>query len=419
MPQLSRFLQNGAVFAESLGDSPNVLTDRGFTVNGDPQVVDTPYGKGMAFETEAAFLDIGPDNFIGTGAFSIAVWININSFGEGPSGRIIDNGKCLLFTSSTNDQLQFRSDGTNAALSATDSLSFNTWLHVVGTRESDGTANVYVNGVLSGSADQDSGTPQVATTNVIIGSDSGGTRDFDGKMQGMLMFPRVLTATEVSNLYNQNTYSYNDNLVSHWDMSEINPQDLAPAGNANNGTGTSIVAADIVNGPAGDKAINFDGSNDWITVSNNSTLNLTTAISVSQWVKTDTLGVLRMSLSKNDNTDGYRMQISALDKIEFAIEKDNTLALASWDTAIVVDRWYFVVATYDNATMSLYIDGDLKDTTSSASGLGATTGNLLIGSHPPGAADWDGQISDVRIYNSALTNLAIRDLYETTKRGLK
>ena len=164
-------------------------------------------GKRMKFDGASSKIDTGSD-FIGTGADSVSAWIYKEGLGEGDVyARIIDNGKTILKTVASN--LVFYSDGATATNSAANSIRLNTWYHIVVTRDSTGAnTNFYVNGVLSGSVNQDSGTPVAGTTNVIIGNNSGQSHTFDGLISDVRVYSRVLTPDEIKVIYNQTKKYY-------------------------------------------------------------------------------------------------------------------------------------------------------------------------------------------------------------------
>ena len=72
---------------------------------------------------------------------------------------------------------------------------------------------------------------------------------------------------------------------------------------------------------------------------------------------------------------------------------------------------YDVAATYDGTTVRFYIDGDLDDhqpVPNPALVFGSNTENLTIGVDLPGGDEYfDGEISNVRIYNRALSTSEI------------
>jgi hypothetical protein len=139
-------------------------------------------------------------DFIGTGTDSVSVWIYPESLGEGGFGYIFTNGMSNLKVY-TGNQVRLSSDGSTEANSASSAFSLDQWAHVVATRTADGTANIYINGVLSGSANQASGTPAAGST-VLIGNNAASTRTFDGRIADVRVWNRVLSPWEIWKLYN-------------------------------------------------------------------------------------------------------------------------------------------------------------------------------------------------------------------------
>ncbi|MHC4617204.1 MAG: LamG domain-containing protein [Planctomycetota bacterium] len=150
------------------------------------------------------YVDCGTD-FIGNGPCSIAGWIRPFGWGEyvaAGQGRIIDNGSTYFFVAgSTLKYLGFTSNNSSGANSATSSIALHERQHVVVTRTLEGRANFYVNGLLSGTPDQDSGTPIKATNNLLIGTNAGSTKTFEGCIDDLRIYDRVLSAKEVRQLY--------------------------------------------------------------------------------------------------------------------------------------------------------------------------------------------------------------------------
>jgi len=118
-----------------------------------------PYNVGE-FDGSDDYINCG-DDFLGTGALTIMAWIRPTAFGTFPNYQktIVGNTKVRFETYGSGDKLRFSSDGTTLVYSAASSITLHEWQHVAVTRDANGAANFYVNGVLSGTADQASGTP--------------------------------------------------------------------------------------------------------------------------------------------------------------------------------------------------------------------------------------------------------------------
>jgi hypothetical protein len=142
-------------------------------------------------------------------ALSISAWIAADTAGE-TAGRILDkstgtSGQTGFTYDTFSNRLEFKVNNGAGPLSASNSIPYDgTWHHCVVTVTAAGVTNFYVDGVLSGAANQ-AGTALsgITGTGVMrIGNRSGGTdRTFDGKIAKLRVYSRVLTTAEVSELY--------------------------------------------------------------------------------------------------------------------------------------------------------------------------------------------------------------------------
>ncbi|HRN69724.1 MAG TPA: LamG domain-containing protein, partial [Candidatus Woesebacteria bacterium] len=175
----------------------------------------------------------------------------------------------------------------------------------------------------------------------------------------------------------------------------------------NNNTGTMMNGPIPVQGKFG-KAMRFDGVNARIIIPDSPSLSLTTAITVSAWVKaSDATGGGRGVVTKGPPNSDYDYMLyltTSGDKADFYI-KDSTgnigtagLADAIWDD----DKWHYFAGIYDGDFLYLYYDGRLVSSTDTPlTTIRDSSENLLIG------RGWNisftGSIDQVRIYNYART----------------
>ena len=167
------------------------------------------------FNGSTDVVDCGVD-FIGTSAFTICGWLYLDSFGEGGVapygyGRILDNGKMSIVSynsSSYTLRAALTSDGSTYAYSA-GHFALSTWYHWAVTRTAAGVVDFYRNGTLSGTANQNSGTPASATTNLFMGNRAAGDRAYDGKIEDLRVFDYVLTVGQIRRIWSQTAGTYN------------------------------------------------------------------------------------------------------------------------------------------------------------------------------------------------------------------
>ncbi len=178
-------------------------------------------GAAMSFDGSNDKVTTTAD-MIGTGNDSVSAWIYKDGNGEGIQ-NIIANGRFMFYE--YNNKLNLASDASTVASSAVSSIALNTWYHAVVTRTSAGGANFYINGVVSGTADQSSGTPQAGITNIIIGNDEATSRTFDGIIDEVRVYNRVLTTAEITALYQERNKKIifnaqsDDGLIAHFPLS--------------------------------------------------------------------------------------------------------------------------------------------------------------------------------------------------------
>lgn len=87
-------------------------------------------------------------------------------------------------------------------------------------------------------------------------------------------------------------------------------------------------------------------------------------------------------------------------------------------TGITTGSWQHIVGTWDGSTVRAYVNGTVGGTTASFAGpLGYSGNDLNIGaSNGVYVFHFDGSIDDVRIYNRALSQFEISQLYASRSR---
>jgi hypothetical protein len=161
-------------------------------------------GQALEFQGGTDRVETGSD-LLSTKPITIAAWVYARSNGGLGNGRILDNGSTVLKIPNT-ERFAFSSDGlVTAASSKSGSLQLNVWIHVVVTRTSTSVANFYIDGVLSGTANQNSGSPVAGNGSVSIGNATAHDRTdvgWDGLIDDVRIYNRVLSADEINRLYN-------------------------------------------------------------------------------------------------------------------------------------------------------------------------------------------------------------------------
>ena len=137
-----------------------------------------------------------------TSAHSYSAWIYKTGSGQ---RFIVQNGKndmgtSMVVTSGGSLGLFYRG-GFNVIGSSSGFITLNTWIHCVVTYDGAGNVEFYKNGVSAGSGSV-SWTDGTGTCNTYIGTFIGTSNYFNGPIDEIGAWSRVLTPTEVTELYN-------------------------------------------------------------------------------------------------------------------------------------------------------------------------------------------------------------------------
>ncbi len=201
LPCRTNFDDGANQVTENIGTGANVILGDGSTAGSFPTQQNP---KGYEFNGVAKYLDCG--DAIRTGDVTTGAMIRIDSWTE-TLPRLFDNGKFILLLQETGSRILLSSDGSTTSASANDTIQLGSYLHVVVTRESDGTATFYVNGE-DVTNTTGSGTPATGTYNTLIGGDNI-TRSFYGMQTDNFIFNSILTPTQIKELSNKSFNNLN------------------------------------------------------------------------------------------------------------------------------------------------------------------------------------------------------------------
>jgi hypothetical protein len=166
-------------------------------------VVAGKLGQGLKFDGVNDYV-LKSSNLIGVSAATVCAWAypTVNSVARYIFQIRTSGGTNIIgmYLSNTNNRVYFFSNtSATEARSADNAFVLYRWQYVCASRDASGVANIYVDGVLSGTADQLSGTPVATGDNTFISSNSS---PFGGSLDDVRIYNRVLSATEIRILYN-------------------------------------------------------------------------------------------------------------------------------------------------------------------------------------------------------------------------
>ncbi len=166
-------------------------------------------------------------------------------------------------------------------------------------------------------------------------------------------------------------------------------------------------------------ALSFDGTNDYVRMAvapfNPS------QITFGGWFNIPNISASQKALISKTEGSGYSLylnhgsfpnQVSGWVRVGAAYYNPKFAS-----SLLTANSWQFVYVTYDGSAAKIYLNGELEDTISASGSITTSNEPLTIGAEPGGggtsfSAYLNGAIDDVRIYNRALSDTEIKNLYE-------
>ena len=210
-----------------------------------------------------------------------------------------------------------------------------------------------------------------------------------------------------------------------------------PANTGTRGSSSGADAADpaFVAGRVGSNALSFDGSSDYATAAS-TTAKTSNNFTLSAWFKTDTTtgqhhilwqgrsggngwgepSATTADAEMNLSVGRYDMDNRISFFLGYDVDTGNPINIASSSTFTDTANWHHVAVVVSDQgggalRADLYVDGVLEGTdTGTQNDRSAWSGPMRVGA--PGAATrfFDGQIDEVRVYNTALSAVDVGDL---------
>lgn len=392
-----------------------------WTVNGAVPGVDRTSRAGSAYNFTAAssnYLSLGTGANYNYNEFSVSLWARGNSSTQTHVKNLIGKGD---WNTSNNWYLGFKSGtalsfvygvGWDAGPSySLGSFDVTQWHHYVGVASST-QLKLYLDGSLVSTATISHGSV-VSALDLQIARSSYYGNFFDGSVDDVRMWNRAISQSEATALYGQYDTATKVNagkkgLIGQWKMNG-NAKDDSPL--ANNATVTAATLTTDRKGKS-NGAYDFNGSSAYMSAGNPSNLSLTpSTFTWSTWVYSSNISKDQMFLSKQ-GANYFRilssrlfasLNIGGVQKTQFA------------STTLSNNTWYHVAVTYNGSAMTIYLNGIQDGQLASLSGnVTFTTGGFDMGRWTGADPRYlQGRLSDVRLYNRALSQQELASLYNS------
>jgi hypothetical protein len=181
------------------------------------------------------------------------------------------------------------------------------------------------------------------------------------------------------------------------------------SGYGNNGvlSGAAYTAGKINNG------LSFDGVDDYVSIADAPSLDLTKVFTIMAWIKADSYGEANLGRII-DKVGAYTFFLSATDKnlsMVFYVSAAVHQFFSTANSLLIDGKWHHVAVTFDNslasANVKFFIDGVAKGTANDTSTIDTNANSLYVGNRSALDRTFDGIIDEVYIYDRALSQSEI------------
>lgn len=172
---------------------------------------------------------------------------------------------------------------------------------------------------------------------------------------------------------------------------------------------------ELVNGITydNDGSLLFDGVNDRVIVSNNSSLNVD-KFTLSFVVYPKSSSTKEMVIRHSNETSG----IGPFEVYQGGLSiyvRHNGASIGSISNGLILNKWNYIQLTYNKQYMRLYLNGVKSMEVSRNVATNSSIGPLCIGGYYDGSYSFDGKIASVSLINTDLTEQQILQNFNATK----
>jgi hypothetical protein len=174
--------------------------------------------------------------------------------------------------------------------------------------------------------------------------------------------------------------------------------------------------------PGGRGNLLFDGTDDYVNCGEASFV--PSSLTAACWFKASSLPgttdlVSKFSSGGNQRSWQLTLTVSSVGVLLDSTGSGTTITnISTGGGTVTTGTWYHAAFTYDGSTLRLYLNGIEKNNVAFASGIFASTANILLGSQNAGGFGFlNGLLDDVEIYARSLSAAEVKALYDSSLLG--
>ena len=383
------------------------------------------------------YISLDAQAFDGLNDFTYSVWGKSQHLGNQALISVYGNGnqnEFLLFFDSDNfTRVYFHENQYD--FSGPLNFADNQWHHFALVR-SGGEMCLYFDGERFDCVSVANAPLAASTGGVVIGQEQdslqGGfssTQDWEGYIDEPLLFSSALTGRQVAQIFaNQQGGLNYDGSSRRCDLPPTvlnyrfdscnwsNSQDVIDSGpNSLDAFAVNGVLSTIDGKICG--LAQFDSEDDYVTLPDNSLVDISDELTVTTWVRIKSVpSSLKTILSKDNN---YEFHVNSnLQVFWWWYNQAGQNGTVTSTIQLSLNQWHQVSIVHADGLQRIFIDGQEAGRATFAGPLVNNNNDLQIG-QDQGLSDrfFDGDIDEVKIFDAALTEFELRDIYNNENAG--
>ncbi|MFB6158492.1 MAG: LamG-like jellyroll fold domain-containing protein, partial [Candidatus Nanohalobium sp.] len=148
-----------------------------------------------------------------------------------------------------------------------------------------------------------------------------------------------------------------------------------------------------------------------LRIDNRSAVNLASNFTLTTWIKTSDSGAIYSRASNDEANINPELRITSSGKALIQIASGGTATTVNSSTSVDDSKWHQVTGRYNTTHLSIYVDGQIEQTTTVNSEISKFQRDPIIGdSGTFNDRPFAGKIDNLRVHNKSLSNSKISDI---------
>uniref|UniRef100_A0A6M3K811 Putative lectin/glucanase superfamily protein n=1 Tax=viral metagenome TaxID=1070528 RepID=A0A6M3K811_9ZZZZ len=300
--------------------------------------------------------------------------------------------------------------------------SNNAW-HQIVVRNDGTNFAIYVDGVID-SGEGTTGTISATGQALWLGRAISAGEDFDGMIGKIGIYDRALSDREIAELYHKESQARMTssqgcvlalNCNSETVTGSAGSETVLDSSTYNNHAANSGATHSATGGFNGSGGFSFDGSNDYITVPNSTSLGIAEDMTLEFWMLHGAGGedyqhLFNKQYDDVGGTQGYRV-FTTVNSNDIYFGRAVNGSWSSNAISVPIGSWHHVVWTVKAGVSNLYRDGQLISGLLTDKQTIGTATDLQIAADSSLSWNFIGSLDEVHVYNRALTAEEIKSHY--------